>query len=198
MDVTSLKMLNCKPIFLLKTSIRNNEQVCGRETSNNASIIVLCFPNADRGAGGPMIKPTIWNFELSLWSQSLVLRAVDSAILTVRNSTCRKEISMILLLHRYTITTLGCKVRAVPIAYRHVIDTPFHDNWWQSVFIYKCKELSNIMHESIFTSFIIRGWSAWWVRAWTGLDKLSRSACAIISAMCCAFADPCISIRERG
>ena len=40
---------------------------------------------------------------------------------------------------------------------------PFHDNWQQSIFIC-AMSYQSIKRASIFTSFIIRGWSTWWVR----------------------------------
>ena len=46
---------------------------------------------------------------------------------------------------------------------------PFHDDSWQRYSLMQgaIKVLS--IYKSIFTSFIIHGWSTWWVRcAWTG------------------------------
>ena len=59
--------------------------------------------------------------------------------------------------------------------------------------------IRSIKRESIITSFIIRGWSAWCVRLdW--LKWLSRSVCAIIAGIRCAFADPFLAYlhSEKG
>ena len=63
----------------------------------------------------------------------------------------------------YNNTRLQCARSACALGTG--LTRPFHDDMWrQSVFIYaRCYQ--SIKRDSIFTSFIIRGWSARWARA---------------------------------
>ena len=57
---------------------------------------------------------------------------------------------------------------------------PFHDdNWRQSVFIY-ARSYQSIKRDRIFTSFIIRGWSARWARERDWQSLLACAACLLI------------------
>ena len=78
---------------------------------------------------------------------------------------------------------------------RHGIDTPL--SWRQSVFIY-ARSYQCIKHDSIFTSLIIRGWSAWWARACDWPREIIQVRCAIIAGLRHAFADPCTHVSSQG
>ena len=72
---------------------------------------------------------------------------------------------------------------------------PFHDNnWRQSVFIYARSYQSIKAWKHLYQLHYSRLKRIMSACAWTGLDKLSRSACVIIAGMCSAFADPCTCI----